>query len=214
MKEPILLLDASTDEVCVGVLANSTWLAFERTSVEALESLFSLTACVLDQAQLHLRQINRFLFCEGPGSVLGIRLAAMAIRTWLTLPDCRQKTIYAYKSLHAASVILKREEQPTTPWCLVIASRMKRWNLLGDDGQLREIGQDALAASQRNLYYLPARRHSHPPVNARLLPYRLEAHPDIFGNAPWLRSIESPDAWLPSQPVYQQWTATRHRSPF
>ncbi len=90
----LLILDAASLVVQVGWLEigrTPAWVALEE---EAGSGLFR----ALDELGKRPRDADAFGFCEGPGSILGIRSAAVALTTWQAL---RERPSFAYRSLVA-----------------------------------------------------------------------------------------------------------------
>lgn len=79
---PLLFVDASAPLVQVGVWQDGAWLAHLCVDAPALEAIFHTVRTVLAQADVPLAGIGGFIHNEGPGSILGIRLGAMALRVW------------------------------------------------------------------------------------------------------------------------------------
>ena len=125
--QPCLVIDGSAREgVRVGVLADGRWVAESVVAAGALEATTDLTAEVLKKAHLKFSDLKSYAVCIGPGSMLGIRVSAMAVRTWATL---YQRPIYVWESLkllaeHALAQGVK------VPFAAINESRLKRWNLL------------------------------------------------------------------------------------
>ena len=101
--QTLLLLDASTSVVQVGILYKGNWLAFCENKNESLNAIFIDTAKCLKKAQISMSQINGFLICEGPGSVLGLRLIIMAIKTWQSVLLPHPSKVYLYRNLEIAA---------------------------------------------------------------------------------------------------------------
>lgn len=213
---PTLLLDASSASIYVGLLDGGTWLAFEHSKEQALESLFDLTQLVLKKTNTSLTQVRRFIFCEGPGSVLGVRLSAMALRTWRTLPEHRQTPIYAYNSMHFAHAIVQQTCTPQGDYAIITESRMKRWNTLiqkkGTQASFQEIHHEDIDTLPPTRYYFAQREHSAPPPNTLNIAYHPKAYPTYFNDLKQLHLCQEPDAFLPETPTYKTWSAQRHRA--
>lgn len=78
---PALLIDASGQCIATGVLGDkNTWQSYNELNGAALETLFKCIEKTLRDANTELDQIQSFICCVGPGSVLGLRLAVMAER--------------------------------------------------------------------------------------------------------------------------------------
>jgi tRNA threonylcarbamoyladenosine biosynthesis protein TsaB len=125
--QPCLVIDGSAREgVRVGVLSDGRWVAESVVAAGALEATTDLTAEVLKKAHLKFSDIKSYAVCIGPGSMLGIRVSAMAVRTWATL---YQRPIYVWESLkllaeHALAQGVK------VPFAVINESRLKRWNFV------------------------------------------------------------------------------------
>ena len=65
----------------VGIPSASDWQVLHRVEAQALEGLFSATEKVLNDCGIEISKIKQVYFCEGPGSTLGLRLAAAFVRT-------------------------------------------------------------------------------------------------------------------------------------
>lgn len=98
----VLVLDASSSLTQVGVLKDGVWLSFFKTELQALEGLFVGVDAVLKQAGIGLGDLDAFIYCEGPGSQMGIRIVAMALMVWKSLPEYVDKPVYSYKSFSLA----------------------------------------------------------------------------------------------------------------
>ena len=81
-----LVIDGSGSAVFTGLLdADNQWLAKVEANGAPLEELFPAMEVALTESGLSLADIDSYIYCEGPGSVLGLRLCAMAIKTWSRL---------------------------------------------------------------------------------------------------------------------------------
>ena len=125
--EPCLVLDGSARAgVRVGVLAGGRWVGQGVSPDGALEGLFGCVEAALADAKLSLADIRSFALCVGPGSVLGIRIAALAVRSWSALEP---RPIFVWESLSAlARSALVAGEQG--PFLVAVESRLKRWHAL------------------------------------------------------------------------------------
>lgn len=214
-------MDASGSQLRSGIVCEGQWLSYAVSHEQVLEGIFGLVSEVLERAHLQLRDVQGFIYCEGPGSILGIRLCAMALRTWRALPEHRDKPTFAYKSLALADAIVRENEAPEGDYAILTESRMNRWNcwqrqtLPGGEGstpEIRELGQDALDTLPAQCYHLSQR--STVPLQADWKPvdYKLENYPHYFNpSSPLLRQVDAPDAWQVTAGDYQKWSAQRHR---
>src|SRR3954469_18613927 len=78
---PLLLIDAASTRIQVGLLDSASGAKWAALDAEAGIAIFQ----AVEQLAVDLSAVRAFVFCEGPGSILGVRTAAMAIRTWQML---------------------------------------------------------------------------------------------------------------------------------
>jgi tRNA threonylcarbamoyladenosine biosynthesis protein TsaB len=208
----ILVLDAASASVQVGLLRAGREAIWRESPDEAGKALFILADACLQETGLRLNEVTAFVFCEGPGSMLGIRTAAMAIRTWQTE---KPRPAYCYRSLTLLAYELRRMGEPP-PFSVIADARRDTWHrVLVEDSvsALQRIPGAELAASNEPLWQ-PAtfRTWSPSPRAARDIAYPvgrlLAAHDslDLF------TSTEAPDAFQHAAPEYKKWSAQIHRA--
>lgn len=208
----MLLIDSASTCVQVGLLRRdheAVWIA--RTG-EAGEQIFTAVSELLASTQLTLDAVDAFIFCDGPGSVLGIRTAAVALRTWRML---RARPAYAFCSLtvvaHALALNAGRRD-----FAVIADARRDSWHHLAVDADgtlsnLHRLPTPALAGALvmpegfRSWSQLPAQLETTPYSLAALLPTLADA--DLFCEA------AEPDAFLHEEPSYKTWTPQIHRAP-
>lgn len=212
---PYLLLDASGLKARVGVWGGGNWLAFRESEAGALEAIYAGVSAVLAEAQMPLGNMAAFIYVEGPGSVLGLRLAAMAIRTWQTDDAAKNqgvaRQVWACRSLHlAAALALAGGVVP--PFAVFTDARQGHWNLL----KVTSADAVALAASnlvevdesdlpQGTLFYVPARKTgAQTPEHAQCLPATLRDHPEILKTPGLLLQVETATPYGIA-PKYKKW---------
>ncbi len=130
--EPCLVIDASArDRLRVGVVQGGRWVSQVESPEGALEATSGCVGDVLKSAGLQLADVQSFALNIGPGSMLGIRVAALTVRAWSAL---KPRPIYVWESLVAlATVALDRGVK--APFVVVAESRLKRWNVLEVNAQ-------------------------------------------------------------------------------
>ncbi len=207
--QPCLVIDGSAREgVRVGVLADGRWVAEARVMEGALESTTDLTAEVLQKAHLKFTDIKSYAVCIGPGSMLGIRVSVMAVRTWATL---YRRPIYVWESLkllaeHALAQGVK------VPFAVINESRLKRWNLLvvkaADSFEpTAELEVDQVNA---NGLALVVNHTANLFPNAKVMDDVWSHLPKLFQNKQCLKLEPKPDALNPAAD-YALWSGERHR---
>jgi tRNA threonylcarbamoyladenosine biosynthesis protein TsaB len=208
----ILVLDGASTSVQVGLLRAGREAIWRESPDEAGKALFVLADTCLREAGLRLNDVAAFVFCEGPGSMLGIRTAAMAIRTWQTE---KPRPAYRYQSLALLAHELRRTGEPP-PFSVIADARRDTWHrVFVDDSvsSLQRIPTSELAVSTEPLWQ-PAsfRTWSPSPRSARDIAYPagrlLAAHDglDLF------EPTEAPDAFQHTAPEYKKWSAQIHRA--
>ena len=199
---PLLVLDAASARVQVGWFGGSpTTGRWETAEEEAGVGLFQC----LGKLAVDLGEVRGFAFCEGPGSVLGIRTAAVAIRTWCALAP---RPAFAYGSLALVAAALAG----ASPGASVVAdARRGHWHRQARGRPLERVtvgelsGPLLMPAGFRHWAPLPPGVGTTPYDLADLLPATADL--DLF------RATAEPDAFLHQEPNYVTWTPQIHRAP-
>lgn len=98
-----LLIDGSLGKTQVGLMKNGVFSDFRISQSEVLEDMFDTVGEILEDNEVAFKSIDEYVYCEGPGSILGIRISCMAIRVWLSLFG--NQKVLSYNSLDIASKI-------------------------------------------------------------------------------------------------------------
>jgi tRNA threonylcarbamoyladenosine biosynthesis protein TsaB len=198
---PVLVIDAASSEIQVGHFEKtfSTAGNWKTSGEEAGVAVFE----AVRQLGVGLADISAFVFCDGPGSVLGIRTVAMALRTWCVL---RPRPVFAYCSLALVAHALGRDDIG-----VIADARRDSWHLYRIGQALRRVGATELTG---DLVMPQHFRHwSALPPNVKTVPYSVaELLPRIW-DADVLRETAAPDAFLHEEPSYVTWTPAIHRAP-
>ena len=198
---PLLVIDAAATRVQVGWLTDgevgtARWSTSDDDTGVGLFTSLAALGVAIDAA-------NALVFCDGPGSVLGIRTCAMALRTWNVL---KPRPMFSYCSLAVVAQALGR------PDIGVIAdARRELWHHFTLGGSLRRVP----VAELRGELVMPEnfRHWSQPPPGLTSIPYSLaELLPRVI-DADLCRPTDAPDAFLHEEPSYVTWTAKIHRAP-
>ncbi|MDB6127966.1 MAG: hypothetical protein JWM35_1862, partial [Verrucomicrobia bacterium] len=78
---PLLLIDAASVQVQVGWLEKGGSTRWATSNEEAGVGVFQC----LEELGIQPGEASAFVFCDGPGSILGVRTVATALRTWSVL---------------------------------------------------------------------------------------------------------------------------------
>jgi tRNA threonylcarbamoyladenosine biosynthesis protein TsaB len=197
----VLVMDTASERTQVGLLAAGSAPRWSSRKEEAGVALFEC----LDELGMEVSGVRAFAYCEGPGSVLGIRTAAMAVRTWCVLET---RPVFAYQSLAVVARAIGR------PGLGIIAdARRGLWHRVLLGGPLERVGAADLAGE---LVTPDGFRHWDPlPPGTSSTSYDLAsllALPEVAG-ADLFRESASPDAFLHQEPAYARWTPHIHRAP-
>ncbi|MFZ9683716.1 MAG: peptidase M22 [Cephaloticoccus sp.] len=194
-----LVLDAVAAPVQVGWLRRHAAPAWTSSPNEAGIALFA----GIEELNADLNTIESFIFCEGPGSILGIRTAATALRTWTTL---RPRPVYAYQSLDLVCRAL-----PNPDVTVIADARRQLWHAQVSGQPLRRLPAAELSVP----LVMPAgfRHWSELPAGVATTPYDLAALFAATADLDLLRPCDEPDAFLHSDPEYKTWTPQVHRAP-
>jgi tRNA threonylcarbamoyladenosine biosynthesis protein TsaB len=201
---PLLLLDAASTQVQVGLFDRAGPAHWAAAGEEAGVALFR----GVESLGVDLAAVRAFAFCEGPGSILGIRTAAMALRVWNALAV---RPIFAFRSLEIVAHDLARRD-PLESFSVIADARRGGWHRIevaaGAVGALQRVEAAALAG----VLYLPEnfRIWAARPAETRTVAYDLATLLPRLAETDLFRPTEAPDAFLHEDPSYQTWTPRIH----
>jgi tRNA threonylcarbamoyladenosine biosynthesis protein TsaB len=198
---PLLLIDAASQRIQAGLLDASAPPRWASRTEEAGVGVFEC----LDELGVEIGSVRSFAFCEGPGSILGIRTSAMALRVWNAL---RARPMFGYFGVAVVAEAVGR------PGVAIIAdARRGMWHRQVKGGALERVPATGLSgelmtpAGFRHWDPLPAGTAETPYDLASLLALPSVAAADLFREAP------SPDAFQHQERAYARWTPQIHRAP-
>lgn len=202
----LLIVDAASQVLQVGWIESGQddrWVSLES---EAGTGLYH----ALEQLAVSPNDANAFIFCEGPGSMLGIRTIVAAFRTWVAL---NPRPIFAFRSLELAAANL---EQPGAT--LICDARRQSWHtlVLDDAGQFGEIQRLPTTELPAGPIYTLAGFRSWTPLPSpapTALVYDARQLSDVVADLPLLFFTADPDAFQPERPTYAKWTPRVHQAP-
>ncbi len=194
---PLLFLDAASSRVQVGVWTrDGAW----RTSDE--EAGIAVFRCV-EELGFNVADAGAFVFSDGPGSILGVRTVAMALRAWTLL---KARPVFAYSSLALVAHALNRPELG-----IIADARRDSWHHYQLGRGLRRLPSADLAgalAMPENF-----RHWSTLPAHVARVPYSVPELLARAGDAEIFDATAAPDAFLHEEPSYVTWTPQIHRAP-
>ncbi|HEY9249139.1 MAG TPA: peptidase M22 [Rariglobus sp.] len=202
----LLLIDSASALVQVGL-----WTAGENTAprwrtsaTEAGTGVFECVEALLQEGGLRITGIDAFVFCEGPGSVLGIRTAAVALRTWRVLAP--KAATYSYQSL---DLVARSLNQPDVR--VIADARRDTWHVARAGVSLQRVPSAELTGE----LVMPEHfRHWTPlPDGVKTTGYDLSRLVPALSQADVFRVSAEPDAFMHEDPTYVTWTPQIHQAP-
>lgn len=208
----LLVLDAASTAVQAGLLRTGADPVWAAPPGDAGTALFAGADSVLTRAGVAPDGVGAFVCCEGPGSMLGIRTVAMALRTWTAL---RPRPVFAYASLGLAAAG-HASVAPGRPFAVIADARRDSWHCVevdssGRSGPLRRLATSALPAGelvQPENFRTWSRLDRTVAACAYDVGRLLATLPDLD----LFRPVEAPDAFQHETPDYRRWTPQVHRA--
>lgn len=209
---PTLYLDAASPAIAVGLRAGaSEAVRWERTQDEAGVALFRAIEQLTRAAGTSPAEVATVVFCEGPGSLLGVRLAAMALRTWAALPRERPLEIFGYRSLELVAAGLLARGQGG-PFHVIVDGRRSTWNALTVDAAgafgaiRRRPAAEAFPAGEPVFHPQGFPLWQALPLGVQVVAYNPADLPELARSHPLLHRVETPEAFMTEMPTYREWT--------
>lgn len=209
-----LVVDGSSSSIFVGLLdASGKWLAKVRKQETPLEGLFTSVEAVLEGAGLPISEVKSFVYCEGPGSVLGLRLCAMAIQTWGHL--CNSPVSYfSYNSMDLSAALVLLDYPDISEALLISDWKKNAWHSVSirerQPAPISTIDDLAVKGWQAEpLFYLPQRKGWQTvPESAVAVEYSPQRLPEVMYLLKRTKKIE---LYSKNTNVFQKWVPQRHR---
>ncbi len=211
----VLVLDPCTIHVQAGVLRSGHAPVWHSGGDDSSVHLFSAAQICLEAMGLKPGQVGAYVFCDGPGSQLGIRTAAMALRTWQAL-RATQAPVFVYRSLLVAALAHARTN--AGPFAIVADARRDSWHAvrIAADGATTEVFRAARAelAEWPEPLLTPTgfRAWTQPPRPAGSCDYDCATMFAALAAEPLLHRVAEPEPWLSAPITYKTWTGERHRA--
>ncbi len=202
----LLLIDSASARVQVGlfVKGESTPPRWRTSDTEAGTGVFECVEYLLKENELRISDVDAFVFCEGPGSVLGIRTAAVALRAWRIITP--KAATYAYQSLDLVARSLGRSEAN-----VIADARRNTWHLARIGAPLQRVPTEELAG---DLVMPEHFRHWTPlPSGVKTTSYNLALMLPALVEADLFHAVTEPDAFMHEDPTYVTWTPQIHQAP-
>lgn len=220
---PILIIDTASPTTMVGLGVSKEDWHWLHSNLESGVALFQLVARLTREQATPLKAVRTVAYCDGPGSMLGIRTTAMAIRTWVASLTLDPVALASYSSLALAAAGI-RAKRVDGAFAVAIDARRQSWYGLTDSpeghgpAEIKRIPSPS-ADTLGDRVYLP---EGFPVWNDRPADWLDCAYQPRLLESPTLqrrlfRPIEQPEAFQLDPPIFQKWTPavnrTRPRSP-
>ncbi len=202
---PMLIIDTASKNTWIGFINSDQTTTWESSEDEASYALFN---CLRDlQAQgIDWKNARSIAFNQGPGSMLGIRTAIMAIRTWTNAKTLPEKTqLFTYNSLALASEL----PEASTANLIISDARRKSWNAFfpqEETPRTKLLSNEELESQEGNILILEEFTQW-TKTSAELHP--LSYNPSIAFEKPsaikHLQPIEIPIPLILRESEYQKW---------
>lgn len=199
---PLLLIDAASVRVQTAILGADKydWSCAEE------EAGTGIYECV-KRLDVDFEKVGGFVFCAGPGSILGIRTAAAALRTW--------KLLYSRPAWSYISLELVARSPEGRDFAVISDARRDSWNMVLPGEPLKRAKTENLPEGIPLATPEGFRRWTKLPAGKELrtLSYDLANLLPTINQLDLFLSCEEPDAFLHEEPIYATWTPQIHRAP-
>ena len=208
-----LRLDAGFPLLSVEVVYEGRSLACAERAAPADEALADLVGEVLREADCPPSALAGFLYHAGPGSLLGLRVAAMMIETWRLVWSNGQRLpvwMYHHAEALACSLTAGRGEGVT----LISDARRKQWNVCHWDPSARRMSWSLLSTGELPFpepglaYLLPGSFLSQPAPEGwqNLPPAKNRLAPEIWWQEDLAWPVDRPEPLLLRRSSYATWS--------
>lgn len=202
-----LVVDASTNHVQVGIPEAKSWQCLARVEEQALEGLFLATEKILQDSKKEISQVRSVYYCEGPGSTLGLRLAAAFVRTLKWSQPRADFKVFTYNALDLGSLLVSSKNSfIQAPFRVGFRFvRFPHSNPL--EAEKKIVPQDEAFSEYPDSFHLPdIRKRSTPVMPEQTINYDLT---NINGLAD-LNLVSKPCSsilpYSPKAPEFKKWT--------
>ena len=200
-----LVLDASSPMIQVGIPDREGWRALKKAEEQAMESLFRSCAELFEELDTGMRKVDAVFYCEGPGSTLGLRIAAALTRTIQWDGSDRQVALFKYNAMDLATRMTDRTA-PTLQAPYRMGSRLVRF----EEGQAigrKEVhkAEDALLEFPQSLHLPDPRNHLQLPENTWMIEYDLGLVRGLADLLPISSPCPAAEPFGPQSSTFRKW---------
>ena len=201
----------------MALLKDGEIIAHRTSEANALDFLFTGLEECLAEASASFGEIDGVCYCEGPGSAMGLRIAAMALMTWKTTSP--KLCLHACRSLPLHAALFSLTPNAPDTFSLVAQWRKDTWYRFRHskndppDWQTMDVLSDADAeALEGEVFHVRQRKFAtQPPSRFQPIPISLAHLPAALRMEGLLRATDQPEFFDPGMPSYKKWVPQRHR---
>ncbi|HAD21199.1 MAG TPA: hypothetical protein DCF87_03685 [Opitutae bacterium] len=202
-----LVVDASTNPVQVGIPEKRGWLCLAQVEEQALEGLFLATENILRDSKKEISQVNSVYYCEGPGSTLGLRLAAAFVKTLRWCHAHASFEVFAYNALDLASLLVPKENSIIQAPFRVGFRFVRIPNSNPLEAEKKIIPQDEAFSEYPNSFHLPdIRMRATPIVPEQTISYDLSKIKGLSDLNLVSKPCSEITPYNPRAPQFKKWT--------
>lgn len=213
-----LVIDAASKQIQVGIFTEDQWISKTSPKGDALETLFNSLESVLKSSGYSLQEIQSLYFCEGPGSLLGLRLAAMAVQTWKILPEFSELQLLQYSSMELGACSIAQTLRVSQPFHLLCSFRKGQYIHTRKSEETSTsysvIDYNEAATLEGDVFLLDLNGKASLdklPVTVRKIDYSFDALPRLISTGTISpRANTKPEVLIPESPIFKRWDAKRH----
>lgn len=212
-----LVVDAAGPVSVVGISVNGSWRVLHPAGGPSMENLHERVRQSLRESDLSLEGLEGVWYAEGPGSTLGLRLAALFLQVLGLKRSLAHWSVRVYNNLEVTAAQLDLIRTPArslyAPWKKGFYHRAR-----AGSGQESRIALDTCGDDDRDvpnpLFVRLGLRTASIPQGATEIPYPFEQIPALLTLHPsLLREVKTLKPYSPAPPEFARWEGRRHSAP-
>lgn len=199
-----LVIDVSSPLLQVGIPAVDDWVEVVSESGQVMEGLFPAIDRLFKKVEGSINSIDALFYCCGPGSTLGLRLAAAVTKTLLWEKSI-QIPFFQYNALDLATCMT--DEQPPS-----FQAPFRMGRRIVRTGEHRGLGKKEIVDEEIALQKFPQSMHLHGPrkidleiPQSQMLEYNLQKVNGLNGLFAVAEQTEQPQPFSPEPAKFTKW---------
>ncbi len=206
-----LVVDASSSNLQVGLATAEGWNRIESSAKQAMEGLYHAIGRILSNSECKMDGISVVHYCEGPGSTLGLRIAAACVRTMAWNASSRDFRLFKYNALDLAPRMVEEKVSfLQAPYRM--GTRIVRIEGSNPIGRKQLFNAEQALKKFPNSHHLPDPRNHFPlPDNAVLIKYDLARVSGLSDLNPISQPCSSPLPFAPQATAFRKWNPHQSR---